>query len=78
MSRNFSCRWRCHGQSVFWEAYGEIVAQDSIGRGAALSEGVHLAHNTLVAMTLLIAESRPPEKSVLVSAIVNLIVERNP
>ena len=37
-----------------------------------------IADNALVAMTLLIAESRPAEKSVLVSVIVNLINKRNP
>ena len=36
-----------------------------------------IADNALVAMTLLIAESRPAEKSVLVSVIVNLINKRN-
>ena len=40
--------------------------------------GKRVADNALVAMTLLIAESRPPEKSVLVSVIVNLINKRNP
>ncbi len=37
-----------------------------------------IADNALVAMTLLIAESRPTEKSVLVNVIVNLINKRNP
>jgi prophage maintenance system killer protein len=37
-----------------------------------------IADNALVAMTLLIAESRPADKSVLVSVIVNLINKRNP
>ena len=37
-----------------------------------------IAGNAPVAMTLLIAESRPAEKSVLVSVIVNLINKRNP
>ncbi len=37
-----------------------------------------IADNALVAMTLLIAESSPAEKSVLVSVIVNLINKRNP
>jgi hypothetical protein len=37
-----------------------------------------IANNALVAMTLLIAESRPAEKRVLVSVIVNLINKRNP
>jgi hypothetical protein len=36
-----------------------------------------IGDNALVAMTLLIAESRPAEKSVLVSVIVNLINKRN-
>jgi hypothetical protein len=36
-----------------------------------------IADNALVAMTLLIAESRPAEKSVLISVVVNLINKRN-
>ncbi|MBI4536630.1 MAG: virulence protein RhuM/Fic/DOC family protein [candidate division NC10 bacterium] len=39
--------------------------------------GKRIADNALVAMTLLIAESLPAEKSVLVSVIVNLINKRN-
>jgi hypothetical protein len=37
-----------------------------------------IADNALVAMTLLIAESRPEEKGVLVRVVVNLINRRNP
>jgi hypothetical protein len=37
-----------------------------------------IADNALVAMTLLIAESRPAGKCVLASVIVNLINKRNP
>ena len=36
-----------------------------------------IADNALVAMTLLIAESRPEEKDVLVRVVVNLINRRN-
>ena len=39
---------------------------------------ISITDNALVVMTLLIAESRPAEKSVLVSGIVNLINKRNP
>jgi hypothetical protein len=42
-----------------------------------LNGSKRIADNALVAMTLLIAESRPAEKSVLVSVIVNLINKRN-
>lgn len=37
-----------------------------------------IADNALVAMTLLIAESRPDEKDVLTRVVVNLINRRNP
>lgn len=40
--------------------------------------GKRIADNALVAMTLLIAESRPDEKDVLVRVVVNLINRRNP
>jgi prophage maintenance system killer protein len=40
--------------------------------------GKRLADNALVAMTLLIAESRPDEKDVLTRVVVNLINRRNP
>jgi prophage maintenance system killer protein len=40
--------------------------------------GKRIADNALVAMTLLIAESRPDEKSVLTRVVVNLINRRNP
>ncbi|NWG75715.1 MAG: cytochrome C biogenesis protein CycH, partial [Rubrivivax sp.] len=37
-----------------------------------------IVDNALVAMTLLIAESRPADKSLLANVIVNLINKRNP
>ena len=37
-----------------------------------------IADNALVAMTLLIAESRPQEKDILCRVLVNLINKRNP
>jgi hypothetical protein len=37
-----------------------------------------IADNALVAMTLLIAESRPADKSLLANVIVNLVNKRNP
>jgi prophage maintenance system killer protein len=40
--------------------------------------GKRIADNALVAMTLLIAESRPDEKDVLTRVVVNLINKRNP
>jgi prophage maintenance system killer protein len=40
--------------------------------------GKRIADNALVAMTLLIAESRPDEKDVLTRVVVNLINRRNP
>jgi prophage maintenance system killer protein len=40
--------------------------------------GKRIADNALVAMTLLIAESRPDEKDVLTRVVVNLINQRNP
>lgn len=40
--------------------------------------GKRIADNALVAMTLLIAESRPDEKAVLTRVVVNLINRRNP
>ncbi|HPM10490.1 MAG TPA: cytochrome C biogenesis protein CycH, partial [Paludibacter sp.] len=36
-----------------------------------------IADNALVAMTLLIAESRPEEKDILASVVINLINRRN-
>ena len=43
-----------------------------------LNGSMRIADNALVAMTLLIAESRPAEKSELARVIVNLINKRNP
>lgn len=43
-----------------------------------LNGSKRIADNALVAMTLLIAESRPAEKSVPIGVIVNLINKRNP
>jgi len=40
--------------------------------------GKRIADNALVAMTLLIAESRPREKDILARVVVNLINRRNP
>jgi hypothetical protein len=40
--------------------------------------GKRIADKALVAMTLLIAESRPDEKDVLTRLVVNLINRRNP
>ena len=40
--------------------------------------GKRIADNALVAMTLLIAESRPDEKEILTRVVVNLINRRNP
>jgi hypothetical protein len=40
--------------------------------------GKRIADNALVAMTLLIAESRPDEKAMLTRVVVNLINRRNP
>jgi hypothetical protein len=36
-----------------------------------------IADNTLVALTLMIAESKPEEKDVMVKVVVNLINQRN-
>lgn len=41
------------------------------------SKGKRIADNTLVALTLMIAESRPNEKDVMVRVVVNLINQQN-
>lgn len=39
--------------------------------------GKRIADNTLVALTLMIAESRPEEKDIMIKVIVNLINKNN-
>lgn len=41
------------------------------------SKGKRIADNTLAALTLMIAESRPGEKDVMVRVVVNLINQQN-